>query len=275
MSFHWLGSFRQGSWQAFRKFILEERRDSAERIRVIQAELVRIGNVTVMFTSNADGDVTEKRDGFSVTPGSSLGKLIQAYVAQGGNPFDISLFLTPDHTVILDSTGDDQEGTETQPYNGSIAPKTGSYNTGEAYEGGYVNIKKYAPARTGGRKQQQNARVAGRVAAGRNWVNPEIRNKRDAIEQRILKLCDLREQFLKELTDITMAIAGVLPTIPGIDEDQYDKNLSVSQIVAAIDSIFYEMDETNTPDFTSENGEALGRYPFLLSDDPEESDTAL
>ena len=120
MSFGWLGTFRQGSWQSFRTFVLNERRDVASRIRVIEAELLRIGEVTVLYgtTEEEDGSVTttEERVGFSVSPGSSLAKLLQAYVALGGNPFDVSLFLTPDSTVILDPLGTEQTPTRTQPY---------------------------------------------------------------------------------------------------------------------------------------------------------------
>jgi len=280
MSFGWLGTFRQGSWQAFRRFILNERRDVAARIRYIEAELIRVGEVTVYYASEEDNegnvDVTEERIGFAVTEGSSLGKLVQAYIAMGGNPFDISLFLSPDTTVLLDETNPDDAGAPMQPHDGVAFPKSGSYAPGQLYEGGYISIKKYVPARVGGRVFLEDSKVATRVDIGRRWARKEIRNRLNDIEYRIIKLCDLREQLLGELDAITLAVAGVTAVIPQLDEDRYDKDLSVAQIVAAIDSVFYDMDETNTPDFTTENQETLGNYPFLLSDlSPDEDNTAL
>jgi hypothetical protein len=280
MSFGWLGTFRQGQWQAYRRFVLEERRDVIERIRVIEAELARIGEVTVIYAETEDDDenvvITEERVGFQVTEGSTLGKLLQAYVALGGNPFDISLFLTPDTTVTIDNNDPDQKGRPQQPYNGVIYPKSGSYATGGIYEGGFLVLKKYVPARVGGRKDIEDSRVAGRVDRGRRWVNKEIRYKRNDLEARILKQVDLREQLIHELQDITMAIAGMTGSDPDLDEDRYDKELSVAGIVAAIDRIFYITDEDGTPDFEQENSEELGKYIHLMSDlSPEEDNTAL
>ena len=279
MSFSWLGTFRQGSWQVFRRFILEERRDVAQRIRIIEAELTRIGEVEIIFDSEEDNEgrqvLTEKRLGLSVSPNSSMAKLIQAYVAMGGNPFDISLFLSPETTVDMTPNDPDSEGQETQPYNGVVSPKSGSYTPGVKYEGGYMTLKKYLPAKIGGRRHLDDTRVADRVDIGRRWVNKEIRYKRNDIESRILKLCDLREQLTEELEGITVATAAVASTIPLLDPERYPEDLTVAQVVAAIDSVFYVMDEDNVPDFDEENTEALGRYPYLLSDDPEEDNTAL
>jgi len=280
VSFSWLGTFRQGQWQAFRRFVLEERRDIAPRMAVIEAELTRIGEVTVLYQSSFDQDgneiVTEKRNGIVVTPGSSLAKLLQAYIAQGGNPFDISLFLKPDTTVILDE--DDPETAQAgQPYQGVVHAKSADYVPGQRYEGGYLSIKKYIPARVGGRKDMGDSQVGDRTDAARQWLRQEIRTKRDDIEARIIKLMDLREQLRGELVDITMAAAGVTTDIPALDENRYDKDLSAAHLVAAIDSVFYVMDGDNTPDFTTENLDRLANYPFLLSDDEggEEDNTAL
>lgn len=279
MSFQWLGTFRQGSWQAYRRFILEERRDVGERMAVIEAELTRIGEITVYYGSTVDDEgetvITEERENVSVPSDSSLGKLLQAYMALGGNPFDISLFLDPDSTVIVDDTDPEQAGQETQPHGGVVYPKSGSYVPGERYDGGFLQIKKYVPARVGGRKSLGDTNVASKIDMGRRWVRQEIQTKRNDLEARIIKLMDLREQLLEEQEALTLAVAGVSPEIPDLDENRYDKQLSVAHIVEAIDSVFYEMDETNTPDFTTENADQLANYPFLLSDDPEEENTAL
>ena len=47
MSVNGLGTFRQGQWQQFRRFVLNERRDVLARIAVIKAELDRIGFIRV------------------------------------------------------------------------------------------------------------------------------------------------------------------------------------------------------------------------------------
>jgi hypothetical protein len=259
---------------------LEQRRDVASRIRVIEAELTRIGEVTVFYGSGVDEDgntvTTEQRVGFSVTPGSSLAKLLQAYVALGGNPFDVSLFLTPDSTVMLDPDNEDTGDTSTQPYGGVVYPKDGVYSFGQVYEGGFMVIKKYVPARVGGRQELEDSRIATRVDSARRWLRQEIREQRNDIEARILKLCDLREQLSEELDAITMAIGGMTSTLPNLDEDAFDKDLSVAKVVEAIDSIFYTMDVDNVPDFDEPNATELGKYPFLLTDiTPEEDNTAL
>lgn len=280
MSFGWLGTFRQGSWQEFRRFVLNERRDVLARMRVIKAELTRIGEINVLYATEFDDDgniigTSEERLGFTVTPGSSLGKLIQAYTALGGNPFDISLFLTPDSTVAI-NLDDLSTATSDQPHQGVISPRSGAYSTGQIYEGGYLVLKKYTPARVGGRKDLDNSKFATRVDLARRWVNKEIRYKRNDLEARIIKLCDLREQLFHELEQLEMAVAGFSDMFPDIDETRIDDELTVARLVEGIDAVFYPMDDTNTPDFDTENTEALGPYPFLLSDiSPDEDNTAL
>jgi len=275
MSFSWLGTFRQGQWQSFRKFILEERRDVSERIAVIEAELSRIGSVEMHYASTTDAEgvvsVTEERLGFSVTPGSSLGKLVQAYVAMGGSPLDISLFLSPDTVVVVDT----DVTTQMQPHGGVVSPESGSYAPGQTYTGGYLSIKKYLPRRVGGRKDLEDSQMASRVDAGRKWVRKEIRHKLEDIEGRIIKLMDLREQLHEELDDITLAAAGIDMSMPSLDGDRFDSELSVAQVVAAVDSIFYVVDVNGKPDFTQVNEDRLAVYPHLLDDDPEEANTNL
>jgi hypothetical protein len=280
MSFGWLGTFRQGSWQAFRRFVLEERRDIAERIRVIEAELTRIGDVSVLYASTTDADgnteITEERQGFTVPVNSSLGKLFRAYIALGGNPFDVSLFLTPDAIVVTDPESEDQESAPTQPYGGVVYPKSASYSSGILYEGGYMTIKKYVPARTGGPRRLEDYSVANLVKKARKWTNQEIRFKRNDIEARIIKLCDLREQLQLELQEISWMAAGISAANPYLNEDLFDPDLTIAGIVATIDAIFYVTDEDNTADFDAENEEALGYHPYLMSDiSPDEDNTAL
>lgn len=281
MAYGWLGTFRQGQWQAYRSFVLNERRDVGRRMAVIQAELIRIGIVNVLYASTIDEttgetSVTEQRMGFSVSQGSSLEKLIQAYIAQGGNPFDVSLFLSPDSTFLIDPEDEETE-TPQQPYGGVVYPKSANYGVGTTYEGGYLVVRKYIPARTGGRTDVQDNSVAGAIDASRKWVNTTIQSRLHDVEARILKLVDLREQLLQELDDLTMAVGGTTGSLPTLDQDAFDENLGVAKIVAAIDSIFYQKDDDGTPDFTTLNLEALEDYRSLLLDvdGGEEDNTAL
>ena len=64
------------------------------RIDTINAEIDRIGHVLVMYEDSVseEGEKTETRSSISVTTNSNVGRLMQAYVANGGNPFDISPF---------------------------------------------------------------------------------------------------------------------------------------------------------------------------------------
>jgi hypothetical protein len=276
MGFGWLGTFRQGQWQAYRSFVLNERRDVGQRIAVIQAELKRIGNVDVRYaevtTDTGETQISEQRVSMAVTQGSTLEKLFQAYIAQGGNPFDVSLFLTPDSTYV-NAAGN---LTETQPYGGVIYPKNGSYDIGTSYEGGWLVVKKYPPARTGGRKDLKDNLVAGAVDTSRRWVNTTIQNRIHDLEARIIKQCDLREQLLSEIESLTMAMGGITGDLPTLNQDFYDEKLGVAKIVAAIDSIFYLNDDNGVPDFNTINEPMLEDYRSLLLDlEGEEDNTAL
>jgi len=137
MSFNFMGYYRVGSYKVLRSFILHELRSARQRIRTIEAELVRIGSVTVFYKivpsgSEAEGSTaSEERVGLSVTPDSSVCRLVQAYIAQGGNPYDISMFLNPNSSNWVDVTDYEgaDESTETtivenqsQPYGGVLYP---------------------------------------------------------------------------------------------------------------------------------------------------------
>lgn len=281
MGFGWLGTVRQGQWQAYRSYVLNERRDVGRRMATIQAELSRIGEVTVIYGASVDptsGErtVTETRAGFKVTQGSSLEKLLRVYVALGGNPFDVSLFLTPDATILAD-TNDDASEMPTQPYGGVVYPKSGKYAVGATYDGGFLTVRKYTPARTGGRKDLHDDTIASAVDTSRRWVNQTVQTRTHDLEARIIKLCDLREQLLHELDALTMAVGGTSGDIPSLDQDFYSLNIGIAKIVASIDSAFYRVADDGTPNFALQNDEALAKYPSLLPDveGGDEANTAL
>ena len=256
--------------------MLNERRDAESRLSVIEAELSRIGSVTVFYSSTTDSEpgettVTEKRTGFDVTPGTSLGKLVQAYVAQGGNPLDISLFLSPDSTFIED-VEDDTSIVPTQPHGGVVYPQSGFPVPGAKYVGGILSLKKVPD-----RQPRPDDIVASAVTTVRKWVNPTIQHRLHDIEARIIKLCDLREQLQQEREAITMAVGGTVGALPTLDTDFFDEKLGVVKIIATIDSVFSELSNEGVPDFTTSNTTKLQEYTSLRADDPngEEDNTAL
>jgi hypothetical protein len=277
MAFGWLGTLRQGQWRALRSFILKERADVGKRLAYIEAEMERIGVIRVVFAKTTDpitGDqlVTEQRVGFTVTQGSNLAKLLQAYVAQGGNPFDVSLFLDPEGATYEV----DGEVLSTQPYGGVVYPISGSYSVGTSYEGGNLVVKKYTPSRTGGKKDLQDGTVAGAVDLSRRWVDQTIQRRIHDLEARIIKQCDLREQLMQEVDLIVASVGGVTGDVPSLDQDFYDESQGIVKTLSSIDSAFYETDADGAPDFSTTNDAALESYPSLLLDIPDEEDnTAL
>ena len=93
MPFPFLGTLRQQQWKAFRDWTLNERRSVDARIKVIDAEIKRIGRITVFYETSKETvqtpggaqiqvqTVTEERTGFLVSAGSSLEKMVQSYIA--------------------------------------------------------------------------------------------------------------------------------------------------------------------------------------------------
>lgn len=288
MSFGWTGFFRQGAWRAFRSFILNERRDVQARLRAINAELIRIGEVRVIYARRDAADpnspMTESRIGLIVAPNTSLERLFQAYIAQGGNPFDISMFLHPDSFEVV-STTTAEDGTvttdtrETEPYGGILAPRTADGVTIGLYTGGWLPLWRYPPRKFGSNITyvSESAEMTPTIHAARGWVRQEIRTKRNDIEARILKLVDLREQLMYERDELLpTAVGSVIAGLP-YGED-FAISFHVSSIVNAIDTVFYPVNEDGEFDFSNPRASSANpHYPVLLEDAPtgEEDWTAL
>jgi hypothetical protein len=228
--------------------------------------------------------MSERRIGFEVSANSSLERLIQAYVAQGGNPFDISMFLTPDSFEIVSTTTAD-DGTvttitrETEPYGGILSPRSADGVTTGLYTGGWIAAWRYPPRKFGNNITYvtESAEMTPAIRAARDWVSREIRTKRNDIEARILKLADLREQLMIERDEILpTAVGGVISGLP------YDENFAisfnVSSIVNTIDAVFYPLTDQGEYDLTRPRASQPNPpYPVLLEDAPtgEEDWTAL
>jgi hypothetical protein len=226
---------------------LEERRDAALRISVILAEQKRIGRVDVQFTKDDEGEVTEGRAFIRVDPvDSSMGKLMQAYTGLGGNPWDISMFLKPDSVRLVEVNGV-QVLKFSQPSGGVLYAKSGSLAFGgSVYEQGNSSLFKYDFTRVGGRRELGNEVDAMQVLRSRRWVEQEIRYKRNALEERIIKLADLQEQLDQEMDNITCAVAESvgLQTLYNPEGEgagpSYLRSSSVAAIVARFDKIIWE-----------------------------------
>ena len=276
MGFGWLGTFRNGQWNAYRSFILRERADASARLRVIQAEIERIGEVSISYRMRKDdsGTCTEERVGFSVSENTTLEKLIRAYTVAGGNPFDISMFLVPDSVTLADDD-DPTSAVELQPYGGVIAPKTGDPAVNATfYGGGDLNVLKYTPARTDG-QDAHDSNMSSSVSRSRKWVGQVIDERVHSLESRIIKLCDLREQLEQERELLVSTLGGTVDGVPSLDPDVYDLDQTLSKIVSKIDAIFYI---TNADGYVTEtlNEDRLADNPYLMTDIlPDEANTIL
>ena len=268
MSFGWNCMFRKGSWIEFRSFVLKQRQNVPSRLIYIREELNKIGEVKVKYERIGEGaeqKITEKRVGLEVNANSSLGKLIQAYIAQGGNPFDISMFLKPDSYEWVESETEvapsnpktmeiSKEGESgpknlyrqyTQPYGGVLSPRSHSAEESEIVDtSGWLPIWKYTPRRLGGRNQNIYPRadeIGGVISHARKWVTQEIAHLRNNIEARIIKLCDLREQLLLEQDDILFnALSGTVAGLGKYDPKIQLDELHLSNIVTNIDLNFFD-----------------------------------
>lgn len=269
-SFSWTGSFREGQWRAYRKFVLEERRDAPKREIAILDELARIGDVGIKYGKDENGKTTERRVSIVLDEGSSLQKLMSAYVALGGNPFDISMFLSPDKAIAF-------EGSEsTQPSGGVSTAIEMSYSIGGGPTSADATVAKYRPSRQGGPVINPDAMIGALVEHSRKWIHKEIKLKRNAVEHRILKLCDLREQLVQELDDICWATRGYGVNSRVYDTSRYDDDLTVAKIVYTIDAIFRVPSEDGTVSPAADfNLSAAAAYPNLMRDLEDEANTAL
>lgn len=288
MGYGWLGQFRQGSWRSLRSFVLKERRDIAKRIQVIDSELSRIGRIYVEYRRlEEEGTdryrVTEQRVSFWVAKGSSLERLIQAYVANGGNPFDISHFFIPDETGIEVTEGGELIRLESYPYGGLAWPYTSTTQEPEdtfgPYQGGWLPILKYPPLRIGGQKEigADEEPFVNYIDFLRRPFSQEIKEKIHNIESRILKLCDLAEQLRYERDVLLVqAFGGLLDVSIQFNANRFTEGLRVPKIVEVIDEIFYERDETGIFDLDKVNSQSLALYSNLWEDVlPEEANTAI
>lgn len=288
MSFGWTGFFRQGAYREFRRFILNQRRDVLARLTTINAELQRIGEIQIVYEVSATDPnrVTERRIGFNVTPNTSIEHLVRAYIAQGGNVMDISMFLTPDSVVVAEEpespiTQPDGTGAETtpsssfrdtQPYGGIASSQSTDPLAGGLYTGGWLPMWRYPPRRFGNTVSYTaaSADMTRTVHAARGWVTQEIKTLRNDLEARIIKLMDLREQLKKERDELLpTAVGGCIPDLHWSAEE-FSTSHNVATIVDQFDAVFYpEVLPDGSRDFTRPRITGPNPSdPMLLDDAP-------
>lgn len=282
-SFSKMSFFPVGYFRTFSSWLLRERRDISRRINVLNAEIERIGFVTVTYRQVQEPDgsyrVTEERMGVSVTPDSTLEKLVQAYVANGGNPLDISPFWMPNQTLVVGMAGDGTvRAGDTYPYGGVVAPKSVEANdpvqstgTGyEGYEGGYLQTSMYYPARLGGRASQTDLTTTKAMRKMRDWANQSIKQKLQDIEWRIVKQMDLREQLEQERDRVlTQAFGGALDSLPVLDNQRFSSGLTVQSLVNDFYGLLFKMEGPEKVQ-AFEAGPNVGFLDFTFTDEPEE-----
>lgn len=255
-SFSKMGRWPVGYFRAFSSWLLRNRKEVGRRVEVLTAEIERIGFIRILYRTkeNADGSrtVTEERIGFSVTPGSSLEGLLQAYIAHGGNPLDISPFWMPDETVVVDQDGegnpilapayphggvvylksatpDEPRAKKTEDDEGNVIYESTGF---EHYPGGDLPVARFYAARVGRRESQGDLNTVTLMRGMRDWANQEIKTRLQDLEWRIIKLMDLREQLTQE-RDVTLqqAFGKSLEGLPGFDEVQFDPGMTVPSLV--------------------------------------------
>lgn len=283
MSFGWTMMMRRGAWSEFRRFALLQRANVPSRLIQIEKELSRIGQITVTYHRSDPDDskspMTERRQSVSVSQGSALCKLLQAYIAQGGNPFDISMFLMPDSYRIVDNALID-----TQPYKGVIYPESRVEEdrfTSKIDTSGFLIFWRY-PARKTANKVSPWAThahsIGNKVESARRWIPQEIKTLRNNLEARILKLCDLREQLTIEKDEIlAQALGGTIQGLPEFDPTVFSEEHHLFSVIHFIDRAFYETPNENPELLNPRPDSPDNPFKTLLEDAPnaEEDFTAI
>lgn len=301
MTFDKMSVWPVGYFRVFSSWILRNRREVPKRLAVINAELARIGEIKVKYQQyEKDGNIlaSENRIGISVTKDSSLGRLVQAYIARGGNPLDISPFAYPKGTEVISPA--DSEGEikvkEIYPAGGVAAPISAMYNeplptrmdpdnpeqsqaeneegasTGfEANPGGALRTDRYYKTRQRGDTTEFNA-IVKTMHQIRSWANQDIKEMQ-RLEWQIIKLCDLREQLEKERDEILVQAlgSGSTDSVQDLDPDRFNPGLQIQVLIQDMMEILYDTtDDGTVPSFgdTSATFDFLG---FTFPDVPSES----
>ena len=283
--------FSVGYFRAITQWLLRERRDVVARIATLTAEMTRIGFVTIDYAKvdeGASSKATYRRTGFKVTAGSSLCRLVQAYIATGGNPLNICGFLHPDTSGMSPEEGGSVAVQQAYPGGGAPGAKSVQYNdplpesaedgsnypkmTGyEGYRGGMIDHPGYIPGRMGGRLDRgawDNSTVTRVMHDTRKWANKEIKSRLQDKEWQIIKLSDCWEQLRLERQETLMeAFGGLLVDMPSRDDAKFDPNRLVQVVIAEMYGLLYDVGDSGLPTGFKPSP-TLGFLRFALEDEP-------
>lgn len=293
-SFSKMAVWPVGYYRAISSWLLRNRKEVAARIDVITAEIARVGFVNVKYQVQEQSDgskkATEVRIAVSATPGSSLGMLMRAYVANGGNPLDISPFAWPEGTDVSVGPGDEAVVSFAYPHGGVVAPLSADpmenvevlvdgrdgnpVDSGFGQDmGGFLNTDRYYATRQGGRADRgswDSDSIVKTVHHTRSWASQEIRERLQDMEWRIVKLCDLREQLIRERDEtLVQAFGGVLHGVRKFDEGRFNPDLLVQNVIHQMYTQIYETDADGVVVSTRAN-KLVGILPFTFEDVPSE-----
>lgn len=278
-SFSKMSIWSVGYLRAASRWLLRHRRTVSARVGAINAEIARIGFITVVYERvelpEGGVEVSENRVGFSVTPDSSLERLVRAYIARGGNPLNISSFMIPDRTQVLD----DGSTISAYPQGGIAAPQSVDYDNPvndpgssgyENYRGGYVPLSGYAPGRVGYRANRgawEDDAIVNVMHYTRRWANQDIKELQN-MEWRIVKLMDLREQLVQERDEVlTQAFGGALTALDGeFDDDLFVRSHLVQNLVQDMYDLLYDPAPPEGPDDVFKAKGDLGFLEFVYED---------
>lgn len=274
-SFSKLAVWPVGYFRAYSSWLLRHRKEIGARVDTLDAEIARIGFIRIRYRETVDenGDIkaTEDRISFHATPGSSLSKLLQAYIAMGGNPLDISGFMYPDGTVIADNGVN--RISEDYPHGGILAPMSEAPNepldTPTGYgpsAGGFIRSDGYYPARQGGRTSLGSFDFDSLVRSMhlmRSWANQDIKERLQDMEWRILKLCDLREQLILEREEVLVqAFGGALSGVGDQEESRFNPAMRVQSLVQDMYDLLYDTRSDGETHFTAKSEVAFLTFAF-------------
>jgi len=277
MSFNFNTMVRRGKWMEYRRFLLNQRKNIPSRVRVINAELNRIGDIQVFYRrsddTNPNSPMTERVMGIFAPDNSSLSKLLRAYIAQGGNPFDISMFLKPDaYDIEYDERDNTVELIDTQPYKGVIYPVSQNPDEGDigmVYQAGWLCFWRY-PARklnSNSSPVQETTELGRAIINTREWARQEIKELRNDLEYRIISLCDLREQLVKERDILLMKAGGDVISGMYFEDEYYSRDHHLTSLINKIDSVFWEIGPDGFADFTKPRKVTVDMpFPTLFED---------
>jgi hypothetical protein len=290
-SFSKMSAFPVGYFRTITQWLLRERRDVVARIATLSAEMQRIGFVTIKYEKVQEGEsskATYRRTGFEVTEGSSLARLVQAYIATGGNPMNICGFMHPDTTSMVPREDGSAAVTQDYPQGGAPAAKSVQYNDPlpeaaeagdlrpkmsgyEGYRGGMIDHPGYIPGRLGSRMDRGSwdYTTVNRVMHDtRKWANKEIKTRLQDKEWRIIKLSDCWEQLRLEREEVLMeAFGGLLVDMPDLDEAKFDPRRLAQVIIAEMYGLLFDVGESGIPQGFKPSP-TLGFLTFAFEDEP-------